>query len=261
MIPTTSIVLMGIAGVFSILLPFVFILILRRRFSIRWIPILIGAATFIIFAMVLEQISHLLILRPGAGGEAHALVDSPWLYVLYGVLAAGIFEETGRLTAFLLMKKKYRQVDSAVSYGIGHGGIEAVIVLGLGMLNTIIFSFMINSGSSIVDTLPQATVESIVGTPAVAYALGIVERIFAIGVQIALSVIVFTAVMKGRWGLFPLAIVLHALANTTAAMWKAGLITSMWVMYAGFIVMTLITLWIAYNVGIRNRRTDENMET
>ncbi|WP_017547686.1 YhfC family intramembrane metalloprotease [Salinicoccus carnicancri] len=261
MISTTSIVLMGISGLFSILLPFIFILILRRRFSIRWIPILIGAATFIIFAMVLEQISHLLVLRPGEGGEVHTLVDSPWLYVLYGVLAAGIFEETGRLTAFLLMKKKYRQVDSAISYGIGHGGIEAVIVLGLGMLNTIIFSFMINSGSSIVDTLPQATVESIVGTPAVAYALGIVERIFAIGVHLGLSVIVFAAVMKGRWRLFPLAIVLHALTNMTAAMMQAGLITSMWVMYAGFIAMTLVTLWVAYNVGIRNRRIDGDMET
>ena len=261
MVPTTSIVLMGIAGLFSILLPFIFILILRRRFSIRWIPILIGAATFIIFAMVLEQISHLLVLRPGAGGEAHTLVDSPWLYVLYGVLAAGIFEETGRLAAFLLMKKKYRQVDSAVSYGIGHGGIEAVIVLGLGMLNTIIFSFLINSDSSILDTLPAGTVESIVGTPAVAYALGIVERIFAIGVHIGLSVIVFTAVMKGRWWLFPLAVVLHALTNVTAAMMQAGLITSMWVMYAGFIAMTLVTLWVAYNVGLRNRRTNANMET
>lgn len=254
MISTMSIVLMGIAGLFSILLPFIFILILRRRFNIRWIPILIGAATFIIFAMVLEQISHFLVLRPGTGTEAHALVDSPWLYVLYGVLAAGIFEETGRLAAFLLMKKKYRRVDSAISYGIGHGGIEAVIVLGLGMLNTIIFSFMINSGSSIVDTLPAGTVEAIAGTPAVAYALGIVERIFAIGVHIGLSVIVFAAVMEGRWWLFPLAIVLHALTNMTAAMMQAGLITSMWVMYAGFIVMTLVTLWIAYNVGLKPKR-------
>ncbi|AKG73019.1 YhfC family intramembrane metalloprotease [Salinicoccus halodurans] len=253
MISTTSIVLMGLAGLFSILLPFLFIMVLRRKFKIRWIPILIGAATFIIFAMVLEQISHILVLKPGANGEIHALVDSPWLYVLYGVLAAGIFEETGRLVAFLLMKRKHRQIDSAVSYGIGHGGIEAVIVLGLGMLNTIIFSFIINSGSSIVDTLPAGTVESITGTSNITYALGIVERIFAIGVHIGLSVIVFTAVMKGRWWLFPLAIVLHALTNVTAAMMQAGLLTSIWFMYAGFIVMTLITLWIAYSIGVKQK--------
>ncbi len=255
MISTTSMVLMGLSGVFAILLPFLFILVLRRKFKIQWIPILIGAGIFIIFALILEQISHFLILRPGMDGEAHAFVDSPWLYVLYGVLAAGIFEETGRLVAFLLMKRKYRQIDSAVSYGIGHGGIEAVIVLGIGMLNTIILSVMINSGNSVVDSLPQGTLETITGTSNVTYLMGIIERVFAISVHIGLSIIVFVSVMqKGKWWLFPLAVVLHALTNVTAAMRQVGLLTNMWLMYAGFIVMTLLILWIAYNVGVKQKR-------
>lgn len=254
MVSTTSIFLMGLAGLFSILLPFIFILVLKRKFKIQWIPILIGAATFIVFAMILEQISHLLILRPGSDGAIPLITDSPWLYVLYGVLAAGIFEETGRLVAFLLMKRKYRQLDSAISYGIGHGGIEAVIVLGLGMLNSIIFSVMINSGNSLMDSLPAGTIDSITGTSNITYVLSIVERIFAIGVHIGLSVIVFVSVMgKGRWWLFPLAIVLHALTNLTAAMMQAGLLTNMWIMYGGIIVMTLITLCIAYTVGMKQK--------
>lgn len=261
MVSTTSMILMVVTGLFSLLLPFIFILILRRKFKIQWIPILIGAATFIIFAMVLEQISHVLVLRPGADGTIALLADSPWLYVLYGVLAAGIFEETGRLVAFLLMKRKYNQMDSAVSYGIGHGGIEAIIVLGLGMLNSIIFSVMINNGSSVIESLPSGTIESITGTSNITYMLSIVERVFAIGVHIGLSIIVFASVMqKGKWWLFPLAIVLHALTNMTAAMLQAGLLTNMWAMYAGFIVMTLITLWIAYNVGLKNRKINNEMD-
>ena len=253
MIPTGTFVVMGVAGLLSILLPFIFILILRRRFKIQWIPILIGAGIFILFAMVLEQITHMLVLRPEVDGTIPLITDSPWLYVLYGVLAAGIFEETGRLFAFLLMKRKYKVVDSAVSYGIGHGGIEAIIVVGLGMLNSIIIGIMINSGGGIAESLPAGTAEILTGTPVYMYILSIIERVFAITVHIALSILVWIAVMKkAKWWLFPLAIVLHALTNTTAAMFQAGLLTNIWLMYGGFIVMTMITLWIAYNVGIKN---------
>lgn len=253
MIPTGTFVVMGVAGLLSILLPFIFILILRRRFKIQWIPILIGAGIFILFAMVLEQITHMLVLRPEVDGTIPLITDSPWLYVLYGVLAAGIFEETGRLFAFLLMKRKYKVVDSAVSYGIGHGGIEAIIVVGLGMLNSIIIGIMINSGGGIAENLPAGTAEILTDTPVYMYILSIIERVFAITVHIALSILVWIAVMKkAKWWLFPLAIVLHALTNTTAAMFQAGLLTNIWLMYGGFIVMTMITLWIAYNVGIKN---------
>lgn len=256
MISTGTMVVMGIAGLLSVLLPFIFILVLRRRFKIQWVPILIGAGIFILFAMVLEQITHMFVLRPEADGTVPLIADSPWLYVLYGVLAAGIFEETGRLFAFLLMKRKYKIVDSAVSYGIGHGGIEAIIIVGLGMLNSIIIGIMINSGGTIAENLPPGTAETLSGTPIYMYILSIIERVFAITVHIALSVLVWVAVMrKKKWWLFPLAIVLHALTNVTAAMFQAGLLTNIWLMYGGFIVMTLITLWIAYTVGIKNSKT------
>lgn len=261
MMATGTLVVMGVVGLLSILLPFIFILILRRRFKIQWIPILIGAGIFILFAMVLEQITHMLVLRPEVDGTIPLIADSPWLYVLYGVLAAGIFEETGRLFAFLLMKRKYKVVDSAVSYGIGHGGIEAIIVVGLGMLNSIIIGIMINSGGGIAESLPAGTAEILTSTPTYMYILSIIERVFAITVHIALSVLVWIAVMnKGKWWLFPLAIVLHALTNTTAAMFQADLMSNIWLMYGGFIAMTLITLWIAYKAGIKKSDTDAVVE-
>ncbi len=69
------------------------------------------------------------------------------LLMTYGIFAAGIFEETGRLLAFLITKRHYKDIDSAVSYGVGHGGIEAAAVVGLGMLNGVILAVMINSGT------------------------------------------------------------------------------------------------------------------
>ena len=53
------------------------------------------------------------------------------LYALYGGLAAGLFEETGRLLAFRFILKPHTARITALSYGIGHGGIEAFWVMGL----------------------------------------------------------------------------------------------------------------------------------
>ncbi|MCG1010369.1 YhfC family intramembrane metalloprotease [Salinicoccus sp. ID82-1] len=257
MVSTGNIIIMGLVVLASLMLPFIFILVLRKRFQIQWVPILIGAATFIVFAMVLEQIAHFLVLRPGVDGSIALLDSSPWLYVLYGVLAAGIFEETGRLVAFLLMKRKYRQIDSAVSYGVGHGGVEAIIVLGLSTFNVLILSILVNNGSGLLNELPAGVLESITGAPGYMYIIGIFERILAISLHIGLSVIVFVAVMqKGKWYLFPLAIVLHALANVTAAMMQAGLLANLWMVYVGLVLMVIITLSIAYMVGSRCKHSE-----
>ncbi|WP_434121421.1 YhfC family intramembrane metalloprotease [Salinicoccus roseus] len=252
MVSTGTIIIMSIVGLVAFLLPFAFIMVLRRWFQIQWIPILIGAVTFIIFAMVLEQISHFFVLGSEMGEEIPLLRNSPWLYVLYGVLAAGVFEETGRLVAFLLMKRRYRKLDSSISYGIGHGGVEAVLLLGIGMVSAITFSVLLNSGSSILDGLPPEATESVTGTANYMYVLSIVERVFAISLHIGLSVIVWVSVMdKGKWWFFPLAILFHALTNLTAGMFQSGLLDSIWMVYAGFIVMTAVTLWVAYMVGVK----------
>lgn len=246
MIPQSEIIIMMGVAVISILLPFIFMFVLRKRFKVRWIPFLLGIAVFLIFALILEQIMHVLVLNPGADGTVELISTGPWLYVLYGVFAAGIFEETGRLLAFLITKKHYRDIDSAVSYGIGHGGFEAAAVVGLSMISGIVVALMVNSGSDALSALPVATEDLLQSQPWYMYLLAIAERIVAMSLHISLSIIVFCAVMmKGKWWLYPLAIVLHALTNTTAAMMQAGLITSIPLVYGGLIVMTAITIAIA----------------
>lgn len=256
MIPQSEIIIMAAAGVTAVLLPFIFMVILRKKFKIRWLPFVLGIGVFLVFALILEQILHVFVLRPEPDGTIGLISSSPWLYVLYGIFAAGIFEETGRLFAFLITKKHYRDVDSAVSYGIGHGGFEAAAVVGLGMLNGIILAVMVNSGSDAISALPVAAEDLVVSQPWYMYIVAIMERVIAMSLHIALSVIVFSAVMmKGKWWLYPLAILLHALANTTAAMMQAGLLTNIYLMYAGLIVMTAITIFIALRL-VKDYRTN-----
>jgi uncharacterized membrane protein YhfC len=249
MVSNGAIITMGLTGIIAVLLPFIFILVLRKKFKIQWLPIIIGAVTFIVFAQILEQISHFFVLRPGVDGSVQLMETLPWLYVLYGILAAGIFEETGRLVAFLLMKRKYHTRDTAVSYGIGHGGIEAILVVGFGMVSTIVYALMINSGSDVLGALPVEIENAVVNTPVYMYGAAIIERVIAMIFHIGLSVIVFAAVMKkGKWWLYLVAIALHALGNLTAAMMQAGIITSLGWVYPGLIIAVVLTLWIAKKV-------------
>lgn len=46
----------------------------------------------------------------------------------FGILAAGIFEETARLIGFHLLKKSYPTFATSLAYGLGHGGIEMLIM-------------------------------------------------------------------------------------------------------------------------------------
>ena len=66
--------------------------------------------------MLLEQLMHSLVLLK-MGPVSKALSENLWLYALYGGLAAGLFEETGRyLTMRFLMKGKWTRENAPVSY-------------------------------------------------------------------------------------------------------------------------------------------------
>ena len=84
---------------------------------------LVGAGCFIGYALVLEQLLHAAVfsLFP-------AITLYPAAYTAYGCLAAGLFEETGRLMGLSLLCKKDRDLALGVGYGIGHGGVEAALL-------------------------------------------------------------------------------------------------------------------------------------
>ena len=69
------------------------------------------------------------------------------------------------------------------------------------------------------------------------------ERIIALALHIALSIIVFTAVKRKKLYLYPVAILLHALVDSVAALYQYGLISSIYlvegIVTAIVIVVTL----------------------
>jgi uncharacterized membrane protein YhfC len=217
---------MALSAVLSIGLPVCLFIVFRWKYRAPFIPLLAGVAGFTLFALTLERGVHSIVLQS-------ALAQNRVFYVVYAVLMAGIFEESARFIAYHLLKKKFSgiTVSTALAYGVGHGGIEAILLSGLMMISNIVTSVMINSGGieTVLAGLDSATLEQAIvqlsSLAAIApsqFLIGGIERVFALGVQIALSVVVFHAVFgtKRRQWLYPLAITIHALIDIPAVLYQ-----------------------------------------
>ena len=215
-------------------------------------PFFAGCTVMLLFAFILESGAHSLVLSSPAGS---AIKGNIWLYAIYGGFMAGLFEETGRYLAFSFALKKYRAKNvNALMYGAGHGGFEAMVIVGLTMINNIVWSFMINSGriaeltgSLTGDQLAQAqqSIGLLISTPSYQFLLGGVERLFAILLHISLSVLVWFAVKwEGKLYLYPMAILLHFAVDAAAAL-LSGLGVNVVVIEAVVAVLTTAVAFFA----------------
>jgi uncharacterized membrane protein YhfC len=227
--------------IFSVLLFPAFILFFRKSVGISVKPLIIGSIGFIVFTQVLEKILHFVVISNFPNYAGH-----PWIFGIYGGMAAGVFEELGRFILFTWLLKKFHDYKGGISFGIGWGGIEAVVIALTVNVPNIIFALMINSGTfdaTMGAQLPadQITVvkDLLLNQGASAFLWGIPERFFAVLLQIALSLFVLLAVVKKKFSYVIYAILIHALIDFPAVFYQTGYMKSLW----------MIELWIAI-VGI-----------
>ncbi|MDE6714090.1 MAG: YhfC family intramembrane metalloprotease [Lachnospiraceae bacterium] len=223
-VPELSIIFMVISSLAGFAMPVILFIFFRKKKEADILPFFVGCAVMLVFALILESAVHQIVLGSSVGER---ILGNIWLYALYGGLMAGLFEETGRFIAFKTVLRKKQDKDvNALMYGAGHGGFEAAVLLGITMISNIAIAVMINSGNTSVltetlsgDTLTQmeAAIEDMTTTAPYMFLIGIIERVFAVTLQIALSVIVWTAVKnKKRWYLYPAAILIHFIVDAAA---------------------------------------------
>ena len=251
-------VFMAVAMVFAFGAPIVLLIYYKKK-GAEVLPFFIGCAVFIVFALILESLVHNIVLKGLPVGEK--IMGSTLLYALYGGLMAGLFEETGRFVAFKTVLKKRQDNDrNALMYGAGHGGVEAIILLGFAYASNIVMSIMINTG--LADKLTaglsgdmlaqvQAIFGSLTGTAPTTYLLAIVERCAAIVTHISLSVLVWFAAKKpGKLWLYPLAILLHAALDGLTVVLAAQLPVT--AVEGCLVVMAVLLALLACGVWKRN---------
>lgn len=243
---TTSIIFMVITMVIAFILPIGIMLYFRKKKKADIAPFFIGCIVFIIFALVLESTFHRFILS-STGSLGESIQKNVWLLALYGGLAAGLFEETGRLLAFKFLLKSKLSSQNALMYGAGHGGVEAVILVGITYVNNLIISMAINSGTieaMLGETFPSVkdSLVTLATTPSINFLYGGMERVLAIALHIMLSYFVYLSVAKGRKSMFGIAILLHTLVNFVAVI-GSNYLPIFAVELVFFIMLVFIGMW------------------
>ena len=224
--------------------------------SILWPVALILLVLDLLFAMLLEQLLHVLVIQfCGLNAQSR-----PWLYYVYAALAAAVFEETGRLIAMKFWMKKWLDFPNALMYGIGHGGVEAILLGGLSGISNLVSMLMINSGAmqNTLAALPAESANQTVSqlsalwtTPAPLFFVSGIERISAIILHIGLSLLIYRAVKAGkcRTAAFTavLAYGIHFIVDFFAVAGPALL--PIYVIEIGVFVMAAGTLVMALKMG------------
>lgn len=235
-VSTSSMLLMLLTAVLGIALPLIAAIIWCRKKHEPFTTVLIGAATFLLFAIIIEKPLQSCVIS----------LDSPVSQfvnarpVLWGIIVGlfpGIFEETGRFVAYKTLLRKRTQRETCLSHGIGHGGFEAMFILGITYIEYFVFAIMINNGSfyelmiePIKDTLTPdvaeqitAIVEQITTFSAGTLGLALIDRFIAVLFHIGASIMVFYAVKdKKKWWLYPLAIIIHTVIDGLLGLQLAG---------------------------------------
>lgn len=222
-------------GLLAITIPVVLIVAWKMYTKRSLVPFWVGVMVFIAFSRMLEMIPHSLFLL-SSNPVSKAINGNVVLYVIYAATVAALFEETGRYLAFRFVLTKHPNKETAVTYGIGHGGIECVLVLGVTYIQYYAYGQLINSGSmdkmlsaykdssQSVDALNQL-ITNIKGVTKMTCYMADLERISAMMVQIALSILVFQAVyVAGKKYMYWVAVALHFLMDVPAALYQKGVL-------------------------------------
>ena len=230
-----------IATVFSFAFPLLVAFWWGKKSEAKIYPFIVGAICFFVFAMMLEQILHSIVLIMD-NPISRFMNDHTVAMIIYGALAAGIFEETGRLFGFKVLLKKYNEKSTAVAYGIGHGGMEVVLILGV----TYLVYLLVMMGLPLVPTEQAQTIRDMAGSISVStMCFAMLERVFTMIVHVALSMLVFVAVKdQKKFWLYPLAILLHALLDTPAAIYQVVGGIPIWAIECGIGVLAVIYFFI-----------------
>ena len=262
---TNAFAALGVGVVLAIIIPIAIALIWKFKKKERFTTILIGVASFVLFAMIIEKlIQNVLIFPTQMMLPDHAVSRfinaRPLLWALVVALFPGVFEETGRLIAFKTVLRKRKNRETSISYGIGHGCGEAMILLGITYIEYIVFAVMINLGTfqTVIDqATAQApdqinTVYALAGQIAsfsmASLGVALFERVFAVLFHIGASILVFYACKdKNKTWLYPLAIILHTAMDFIAALTLTGIWTpSTWLLEAIVAVFGILVFCGAY---------------
>jgi uncharacterized membrane protein YhfC len=213
---------MVFTALFTIVMPIAVAIVFYKKAKFKWRFFFAGAIVFTVMQIfirvpILQNVlPHIKWYRD--------MTENVWIYAIFLGLTAGIFEEVGRYIAFKTVLKKHLNWKNSVAFGIGHGGIESILIVGLSFISNLIMAFMINNGSFetlIAPTMPQELItqlkSQLIDTPSYMFLVASLERSLTFIIHIGFSVLIMLGIRKGKGLLYLLlATLLHMLLDASA---------------------------------------------
>lgn len=210
----------GFSLFISIGLPILISIFLIIKSKTYFKPIVIGVLTFLIF-QVFTRVYVLQEFLPTQVWYILFTYQYPILYIFLLSFTAGLFEECGRYSMMKLFIKK-ANIKTAIAFGIGHGGVEAILFVGVALIMT---------NPNLIDT--QSLFMS-----------GL-ERLSAMMIHVTFSVLIYKAVYHAkRWNVI-IAITAHTLVNFISVFLVMNGV-NLWIVEGILIVMAIIGLAIVH---------------
>ena len=213
-----------------------------------------GALGFIVSARMLELGVHYFCIL--ADNPVSRFINgSTAVYVLYGTVMAGVFEESGRHIVLKYIMKKNRTRENAVLYGIGHGGIEILAVILPAIILYLVIAVLFSGGDvenalrslKITEETAAAALPSVQAAAAFDYAMmamNVIERLLTMLLHIGLTVIVYYGVINAKKAYLPIAVLLHMLMDTFPALYQRGAVP-LWSVEVWAAVWTVVIVFLA----------------
>ena len=234
--------------VFCILVPVILGIILRRRFRVSWLLFGVGSLTFIGSQVVHLPLNNLLTkinLLPTAPENGWAIAQ---MAIILG-LTAGICEELARFVGYTVLKKA-RKAEDGVMLGLGHGGIEAMIIIGVLTAGGIAQLFALRGVDLLSLNLGQAQLLNIqkqldtFNQPAIIGLLPLLERLLAMTLHVVLSMMVLYAFQQKKriWVIW--AILYHAVVDAMAVVLSVNEVDVLLIELAFFIALVPGVFWV-----------------
>lgn len=242
MVSGTSIFFMWVTLFISLILPVALLIIYAlknkgKKIVSAWF---LGAAGFFVLQIILRlPILNILSLMPGFQSFAE---NNYVVYVLLLGFTAGLFEVIGRLVVAKLMSKNLTY-ERSIAAGLGHGGIEAMLLIGMTYINNLLYAGMINGGTFDMTVEQTAALgvdvssllaakDALINTPSYLFGLAGYERLLTIICHTAMSLLVCyfvykKQVMKGVL----ISLILHTVLDSVS-----GLISGLSTPYMGNVI-------------------------
>lgn len=196
-------------------------------------PFFIGMLVFFIFQMVI-RLPIIQIVLPQTAWFL-SMSHNPWLYGLFMGGTAAIAEEFGRYIAVRFLLKKNRRYADGIAYGLGHGGIEAMLLIGV---NNIANLIVLLDGQSFLAPViaAQLSYEAVF--------TAIFERVCVMALQVGLSMLVFYSVRSKEWHYLVYALVIHTIVDAAIVILPGAFgLSSVWIEVVLFFAAAGLMIW------------------